>query len=710
LATRRKKKKTRRTISLSKNQIAILLLVVWMLYFFALFFAQWSPILNIAKKVFAVIMGAQGMHVLFGLCILSAIGLFARDGMLKATIKQWLLAAVLISAFLNFPLLSGDTSLLDSAQCIKYGGYASWPLLWILQSVFGEANSWAIKIIVVVMTLALFVWIFLSRNMAIPKLPRISLSWWQPTSNQQKVKQLAKKAKTAQYDEEDEEEEAPAVISKKSVAEKSWWVVSLLKATIKDKVEKKVQEKEVQKVITFPKDKPTFNITLLQAWSASTFSADESYLMEKATALQSKLEEFSIPIDIKWFNVWPSVVQTLALKTKSLRILAPIPWTDTVWIEIPNPQPQLIRLRQIMGTNGFSEAINKNLTNLVLGIWIDGKPQWKSLESMPHLLVAWATWSGKSIAINTFILSLIYQNSPSELKFLMIDPKQVELGMYDGIPYLLAPVETAPEKALKILKRTANEMERRYGLLKEKRVKKLDEYNAKVTWPDSLPRIVVIIDELADLMMNRNTKKDTELCITRIAQKARAVGIHLIVATQRPSVDVVTGLIKANIPTRIALSVVSQIDSRTILDIKGAEELLGRWDLLYMDPANNMPVRMQWPLVTTEEIDEIVASIKDKYMKWISEEDIYDKELLWILAGKNVWAGFSWGFSGGDGNDDELVQQAIEIIKQTKKASATLFQRKLGVWFARAARIMDILEEQGLIWPQDGAKPREIYI
>lgn len=292
----------------------------------------------------------------------------------------------------------------------------------------------------------------------------------------------------------------------------------------------------------------------------------------------------------------------------------------------------------------------------------------------------------------------------------MIDPKQVELGMYDGIPYLLAPVETAPEKALKILKRTAAEMERRYSLLKEKRVKKLDEYNAKVAWPDSLPRIVVIIDELADLMMNRNTKKDTELCITRIAQKARAVGIHLIVATQRPSVDVVTGLIKANIPTRIALSVVSQIDSRTILDIKWAEELLGRWDLLYMDPANNMPIRMQGPLVTTEEIDEIVASIKDKYMKGISEDDIYNKELMWILAGKNVWAGFSGSFSGGDGNDDELVQQAIEVIKQTKKASATLFQRKLGVWFARAARIMDILEEQGLIWPQDGAKPRDIYI
>jgi DNA segregation ATPase FtsK/SpoIIIE, S-DNA-T family len=324
------------------------------------------------------------------------------------------------------------------------------------------------------------------------------------------------------------------------------------------------------------------------------------------------------------------------------------------------------------------------------------------------LLVAGATWSGKSVAINTFILSLIYQNSPSELKFLMIDPKQVELGMYDGIPYLLAPVETVPDKALKILKWAVNEMERRYWLLKEKRVKNLDEFNAKVTWDESLPRIVVIIDELADLMMNRNTKKDTEMCITRIAQKARAIWIHLIVATQRPSVDVVTGLIKANIPTRIAFSVVSQIDSRTILDIKWAEELLGKWDMLYMDPANNVPIRMQAPLITTEETDEVVAAIKEKYMKWLTENDIYNQEIMNILAGKNVWSGMAYSWDGG--NDDELVQQAIEIIKQSKKASATLFQRKLGVWFARAARIMDILEDQWMIWPQDGAKPRDIYI
>lgn len=579
------------------------------------------------------------------------------------------------------------------------------------------------------MCIGLLIWVLRSRNVTLPRMPSIRL----PQSSAAAVKKPATRKKVVEEEDEDEyeEEEEEIAVKEKKRGGETGSVVSLLRSTIKDSVEKKLQEKkESQKVITFPKDKPSYDITLLEGSTAVSFSADESYLMQKATALQSKLEEFSIPVEIKWFNVWPSVVQikiaprqwikvssiesyqkdlTLALKTKSLRILAPIPGTDVVGIEIPNPQPQLIRLRQIMGTSGFAEAINKNLTNLVLGIGIDGKPIWKPLETMPHLLIAGATGSGKSIGVNTFIMSLIYQNSPSELKFLMIDPKQVELGMYDGIPYLLAPVETVPDKALKILKRWVNEMERRYGLLKTARVKKLDEYNAKVSSAEALPRIVVIIDELADLMMNRNTKKDTELCITRIAQKARAVGIHLIVATQRPSVDVVTGLIKANIPTRIAFSVVSQIDSRTILDVKGAEELLGKWDLLYMDPSNNVPIRMQGPLITTEEIDEVVAAIKEKYMKGISENDIYDPELMWLLSGKNVWSGAAMWFSG-DGNDDELIQQAIEIIRQTKKASATLFQRKLGVGFARAARIMDALEDQGLIGPQDGAKPRDIYL
>lgn len=632
--------------------------------------------------------------------------------------KQFIILSMVISAILNFPVLEEQ-----SIAYAEYGGYIGWPILRVLQQIFGE-NPFAIKAIIVVLALWIIAWIIWAFNIPVPRLPSVALK------SSGKSKATAKKTRKAAEEEEEYEEEYEEEEEEIPVITKKWSAIGdSLKSMLKDKIQNKIKEKEVQKVIKFPKDKPTFDINLLPEGSASTFDVDQSYLEQKALAIKAKLEEFDIPIDIKWFNIGPSVVQVkvapqegirvssiesyqkdiaLALKTKSLRILAPIPGTDVVGIEIPNPKPQMIRLRQILGWAGFAESMNKNLTNLVLGIGIDGKPMTKALEEMPHLLVAGATGSGKSVWVNTFILSLIYQNSPSELKFLMVDPKQVELGMYDGIPYLLAPVETSPDKALKILKRTVQEMERRYTLLKEYKVKKLDEYNKKMPG-DAMPRIVVVIDELADLMMNRNTKKDTETCITRIAQKARAVGIHLIVATQRPSVDVVTGLIKANIPTRIAFSVVSQIDSRTILDTKGAEELLGRWDMLFMSVDNNTPVRLQWPFVDTPEIEEVVEAIKDKYMKWLTEDDIYNQELVNILSGKNVGSGM-WGGFGDAWDDEELVAQATEIIRQTRKASATLLQRKLGVGFARAARIMDILEERGVVWPQEWAKPRDIYL
>lgn len=693
------------------------MIVVGALYFFSISFAKDSPIVGLFNKLVMVIVGEIGIHIFFGLMIVAGVTTIAKDGLSRTIMKQFIILNMVISAMLNFPALEEQTLAYQS-----YGGYIGWPILWILQRIFGE-NPFAIKAIIVAAALAIIAWIIRAFNIPVPRLPSVSMK--SGSSNGKPESKKVKRVVEEYEDEEDEEESPAAVVTKKGSA-----IGDSLKSMLKDKIQNKIKEKEVvQKIVKFPKDKPTFDIKLLEEGSASTFEVDQSYLEQKALAIQAKLEEFDIPIDIKWFNIGPSVVQikvapqegirvssiesyqkdiALSLKTKSLRILAPIPGTDVVGIEIPNPKPQMIRVRQILGSPSFAESMNKNLTNLVLGIGIDGKHVTKPLEDMPHLLVAGATGSGKSVGVNTFILSLIYQNSPSELKFLMVDPKQVELGMYDGIPYLLAPVETSPDKALKILKWTVQEMERRYTLLKEYKVKKLDEYNKKVTG-DTLPRIVVVIDELADLMMNRNTKKDTENCITRIAQKARAVGIHLIVATQRPSVDVVTGLIKANIPTRIAFSVVSQIDSRTILDTKGAEELLGRWDMLFMSVDNNTPVRLQWPFIDTPEIEEIVQAIKDKYMKGISEEDIYNVELMNILSGKNVGSGMG-GWFGDSGDDEELVQQATQVILQTRKASATLLQRKLGVWFARAARIMDILEERGVVWPQEGAKPRDIYM
>ena len=390
----------------------------------------------------------------------------------------------------------------------------------------------------------------------------------------------------------------------------------------------------------------------------------------------------------------------LSLKSKSLRIIAPIPGTDMIGIQIPNPKASMVRLGDIISTEEFSMQMKKNSTNLSLGKGIDGSVQVKALESMPHLLVAGATGSGKSVGINDFIVSLMFQNTPAELKFLMVDPKQVELEMYSGLPYLLAPIVYDSGKAIKLLQWTVEEMEKRYSTLKDQRVRNLDEYNQKMEaeGQEKMYRIVFIIDEMADMMLSSSAnRKEVENCINRLAAKARAVGIHLILATQRPSVNVITGLIKANIPTRIAFGVVSEVDSRTILGRKGAEDLVGKGDMLYMDPSTKFPIRIQAPFVSTEEIERVVSQLRNKYMQNLTEEDIYHPEIIAALESKVETARGVLSSGGEAGNDEDLINQAIQVIAETRKASATLLQRKLNVGFARAARIMDVLEERGII-------------
>ncbi len=507
-----------------------------------------------------------------------------------------------------------------------------------------------------------------------------------------------------------------------------------LKTLIKNKLNKSVQKKEDLQMIkdihvSFPKDKPTYSMDILEKAPTQDVTVDEDRLLKKAQWIKNKLAEFWIDVDIEWFNIGPTVMQikikpqawikvskienlkkdlALSLRTKSLRVLAPIPWTDSVGIEIPNPRPQMVRLWDSYNSLEFSQSMKENRTWLIIwkGIWWEQVV--KPLEKMPHLLVAWATWSGKSVGINWFIASLMYQNTPSELKFIMIDPKQVELGIYEWIPYLLAPIITQPDKAVKILKRAVWYMNERYKLLKDAKVRNIDEYNDKVEdEKEKMYRLVIIIDELADLMMSWN-KKDTEQYIARIAQMARAVWIHLILATQRPSVNVITWLIKANIPTRISFWVVSQIDSRTILDMKWAEDLVWKWDLLYMDPKSKYPIRIQWPFIDTTETEKIVSAIKEKYMSNLTEEDIYHPEIMRIL--ENKWSWIAWAWWDVSDSDEELIEQAMQIIAQTRKASATMLQRKLWVWFPRAARLIDILEERWVVGPQIGSKWREILI
>lgn len=579
-------------------------------------------------------------------------------------------------------------------------------------------KSMAIKAFIIIMLILLIVRILYSFNFSLPK---ISLK-----VDERPKKKDAKYKKEYTKDEEDEEEQEKPEF---------WQPVSrsLIKSLIKQKFEENVTQKErkIKPMINFSWEKPTFNVSMIESNIDQTVTIDESFLMEKAKALQNKLMEFNVPIMIEWFDIGPSIVQirikpdewirlstieslsndiSLSLKSKSVRIVAPIPGTDCVGIQLPNPKPVIVKLGDILNSNEFIQDMKKSDNNLSLGKAIDGSIMIKTLESMPHLLVAGATGSGKSVGVNDFILSLMYQNTPSELKFLMVDPKQVELELYSGLPYLLAPIVYEPEKALKLLKWTEHEMERRYGILKETRVKNIDEYNRKQEtekW-EKMFRIIFVIDELASMMLSK-AKRDVENCITHISAKARAVGIHLIIATQRPSVDVITGLIKANIPTRIAFGTVSEIDSRTILGRKWAETLLGKWDMLYMDPSTKSPIRIQAPFVSTEEIEKVVLSLKNKYMDWLTEEDIYNQEIVQLLENSKFDAG-DYVFSWWGNDDDALVEQAIQIISQTRKASATLLQRKLNIWFARAARVMDMLEEKWFIGPQDGAKPRDIFL
>ncbi len=508
----------------------------------------------------------------------------------------------------------------------------------------------------------------------------------------------------------DEEAEAP----KRKVEDKIFKEIEINKPgkiEKKPKVEKKKQEEVDYSGWQLPP------LDLLSSASSEVYVSDK-VLKENAEKIRSKLAQFGIDVTMQDVNIGPTVLQytlkpsegiklnkitalkndlALALAAKALRMEAPIPGKSLVGIEVPNDKRMVVHLREMLESEEFGSFDSK--LRLVIGRDVSGMPVIDDLETMPHLLIAGATGSGKSVGMNTFLMSLLYQNSPQDLKFIMVDPKRVELTPYNGIPHLLTPVITDPEKAHSSLKWAVAEMNRRYQDFAEKGYKNIKEYNAAEEKP--IHRIVIVIDELADLMMQAN-KKETEALICRIAQMARAVGMHLIIATQRPSVDVITGVIKANIPTRIAFTVTSGVDSRTIIDSVGAEDLLGMGDMLYLPGNMSRPIRVQGVYVSTKEIEKVTKRIK------LTVEPNYDESIV-----QTSTTGADTGIvgSGGDGMDqDNLYNDAVELIKNTGKASASLFQRRLSVGYARAARILDILEEHGLIGPANGAKPREIYI
>jgi S-DNA-T family DNA segregation ATPase FtsK/SpoIIIE len=456
---------------------------------------------------------------------------------------------------------------------------------------------------------------------------------------------------------------------------------------------------------------------------------DEDELKGRAVRLTEKFSEFGVTGTVTQIHPGPVVTTyefkpeagikysritnlvddlCLAMKAESI-LIERIPGKSTVGIEVPNLHRETIHLRELIESSEFAASASK--LSLCLGKDITGKMKIGDLTQMPHLMIAGSTGSGKSVAINSMIISMLYKSTPEEVKFIMIDPKHLELGLYDGIPHLLTPIVTEPKQAANVLRRATVEMEERLRKLAEHGVRNIEQFN-KIFEPDStlnlfdttgererpLPYIVIVIDELADLMMVE--PQTVEESITRLAQMSRAVGIHLILATQRPSVDVITGLIKANMPSRISFRVASKVDSRTILDSNGAEALLGRGDMLFMPPGSARLLRLHGPLVTEKEIGKVVDWWKSQSHPQYNDEffkPFRDKERSEVLEEE------------GDTEElDEVYDEAVRIVVESGKASTSLLQRRLRLGYGRAARLIDMMEKDGIVSPPDGSKPREV--
>lgn len=438
---------------------------------------------------------------------------------------------------------------------------------------------------------------------------------------------------------------------------------------------------------------------------------------EKAEIIKSTLSSFGVEVEMEEVNIGPTVTQytlkpasgvklskitelehnlALNLAAQSLRVEAPIPGKSAVGIEVPNEKSAIVRMREIFKSEEWTDA--KGSLHFVLGRGVAGNPSLADLTKMPHLLIAGATGSGKSVMINSFLLSLLYRNSPSDLKLILVDPKQVELSLYRDIPHLLSPVITEPEKCISALKWAIAEMERRYSVFAELGKRNIGEYNSSQS-EEHMPYIVIVIDEMADLMML--AAQDVESLIVRLAQKARATGVHLVLATQRPSVNVITGLIKANIPARIAFSTVSQVDSRTIIDQAGSEKLLGNGDMLFLAPEFTKPRRVQGVFVDEKEVRAVTDYLRE------SREPQYNDEVL----NQKVKLGSAANSLGDmDDADDDLFMDAAKMVIESGKASSSLIQRRLRVGYSRAARLLDMLEDQGIVSGPDGSRPREVLV
>jgi S-DNA-T family DNA segregation ATPase FtsK/SpoIIIE len=499
-----------------------------------------------------------------------------------------------------------------------------------------------------------------------------------------------------------------------------------LKVTGGGSSDKRAQPKAVEKkealeqklVSNVPGDERVWKYPSLDILTdTETGKADRGDIKGNAATIEQTLESFGITAGVVEVNLGPAVTQyalevalgtklskitalerdlalALAAPTGTIRIEAPIPGRSLVGIELPNRSPEFVPLRKMLESEVMREA--KSKLTIALGLDVSGNAVVGDLAKMPHILIAGQTGSGKSVCINSVLSTFLFRAAPSEVKLIMVDPKRVELTSYNGIPHLLSPVIVEPEKVISALRWILSEMDRRYKLFSQAGARNIESYN-EMSGFQALPYIVLVIDELADIMLF--SPVEVEDAITRIAQMSRATGIHMVLATQRPSVDIITGLIKANIPCRIAFAVASQVDSRVILDTQGAEKLLGKGDMLFLPPEQAKPARIQGAFVSDKEIGSLVSLIKNQGV-----EPQYTEEVTTMGKPGQV------SVPGIDGDVDDLFEEAVREVVQYDRASASLLQRRLSIGYARAARILDQLESAGVVSQPDGSKPRDVLI
>lgn len=699
------------------SQVGAVLLILFSLLLVVAWFGVGGPVL---KWIDTVSLQAVGytMYALPILLIYLAVETFRAEG-------NQLPLAVKFAAVLEIVWFSGLFGLLKTASRPESGGFVGDSInMGVLQMV--DSAIAAIIYLVLIFITVLFItqtspFTVFSRVWEMIKTDRS-----EDDKNRSVMKQAAKRDSGDKLGDIKLNAGVPIIDAAK---EKK----SLLKSSKKQPPHPEKAEEQTALVAT--RD-PNWQPPSLELLERNESGADAGDTRQNAQIIHDTLSEFNIDAEMGDINVGPKVTQytlrppsgvkltritaletniALNLAAQSLRIEAPIPGQKAVGIEVPNRKAADVRLYGTLNSKQWKSA--REQLSFAIGKDISGKVVVGELGKMPHLLIAGQTGSGKSVMINTLLSSLLYRNSPSDMKLILVDPKQVEMAPYEDIPHLLTPVITEPEKTISALKWAVNEMERRYKLLAAEKIRNIKDYNhklqsrgKKIAIADengnvqqhedgSMPYIVIVVDEMADLMMI--AKRDVEALIVRLAQKARAVGIHLVLATQRPSVDVITGLIKANVPARISFTVASQVDSMTILDQAGAEKLLGQGDMLLYTPSMSKPKRIQGAWVTDDEVNKITDHLRMQMAPQYNDEVVAQPVQL------NGKGGVVMDFS--EGGDDKF-KDAVRVVVERRKASTSMLQTRLGIGYQRAARIIEEMEERGIIGAANGSKPRDVLI